>query len=89
MNREQFAEASWAGFMDFALKNDEARRQFEADTGISFPKPGSAIDAAIDKATGHTESIVLEFMKWATDRPWGWEHAPQAFRDAHEPEAKP
>ncbi len=66
----------WIGFIEFALGNEEMRRQFEQDTGFTLQaRDRIPIEAMVDQACGHvteaTETILMAFMDWATDKHWG------------------
>jgi hypothetical protein len=69
---DEFHFSMWVGFIEFALKRDEIRAEFEAETGRTFPTPASnGLELMIDEACGFDRSAeqmayVAEFARWVT-----------------------
>jgi len=76
-------EIMWAGFLDFAIREEHIRREFEEATKTApISASRNAIDAMIDKATGYDQESTLyikKFIIWATENLWGLEFAPPAY----------
>lgn len=62
---------AWAACMQWALRKEEIRATFEAETGCRYSAPKSAIDRMIDNATGHGDAYVRAFVQWANEHVWG------------------
>jgi hypothetical protein len=70
---------AWRDFIMFARFHEPTIEMFENDTGYKLAnQPKSALDAAIDKATGYQDKIAKLFVLWATEKLWGTEGVPQA-----------
>jgi len=65
--------AAWSGMIRFLLTKDEVVQQFEAETGIIFPKARSGIERMIDEQCGFdpNDHFVRQFAPWATANYWG------------------
>ena len=76
-------EIMWVGFLDFAIREEHIRREFEEATKtaqISAPK--TALEAMIDKATSYDQESTIyikKFIIWVTENYWGLEYAPPAY----------
>ncbi len=64
---------AWAALVSQTASNKEAREAFHRDTKLSLDAliKRSAIDALIDKATGHEQSVIAAFADWVTVNIWG------------------
>src|SRR6185503_11265419 len=77
-------QAAWLSFVEWAAKQPEIVRQFEAETKLelgAWVPPKNALEAMIDKATGHrpaqpTEQTMRAFVHWVTEHHWGLDYAP-------------
>jgi hypothetical protein len=67
---DEFHFGMWASFIEFALKHERFRAEFEAETGSKFPRPaGNGLEAAIDQACGYDRTAdqmvyVAKFAAW-------------------------
>jgi hypothetical protein len=73
---------AWRDFLVWAWSEPEMLAQFTAKTGLDARSVTSAINAAIDAATGADRSLAAQFIEWVTCEHWGIEHAPAAYRRA-------
>lgn len=71
-------EMAWHDFVLFAFDNKEIVQAFEQETGLKAPITG--IDRLIDDVTGASDNRLFSFARWVTERQWGMEYAPAAFR---------
>jgi len=78
--RDAFMEIAWRDFILFASENPEMRADFRADTGFDLVAEKSAIDAVIDAVTGYNTDKLEAFVLWATEKHWGMNNAPAAYR---------
>jgi len=80
-------QACYASFLHWAIGEPEMRDAFRSDTGIQLDRRRTPIEAMIDAAAGydHTNHAMVEFVRWATGRHWGWEYAPTSVREALDP----
>lgn len=85
MTADEFNVLAWREFLDWAISHPAVRAQFAGETGICLDQierePGG------DGAAGHP--AVRAFVRWATEKHWGIEHAPAAYRaviEAAEPQ---
>lgn len=76
---ELVCSAAWPAFIEFALKNDEIRKEFIAETGHVFDRQ-TAIEAMVDRMTGYRDDVMRRFVEWATVELYGIEGAPVAYR---------
>jgi hypothetical protein len=78
---EALCEWSWGGFIDWAWRSAEVRRDFTAATGVVLDRR-TPIEAMVDRATGYDVTAVARFVEWVTVELWGIEGAPRAAREA-------
>lgn len=62
---------AWLGFVLFAAGEVQVCEQFKKDTGLVFKAATSPLDQMIDKATGHDEHLIREFVLWINKTLWG------------------
>jgi hypothetical protein len=62
---------AWLGFILFAGGETLICEQFKKDTGLTFQAATSPLDQMIDKATGHDEHLIREFVLWVNKALWG------------------
>jgi len=64
--------AALAGFLNWAVGEDDAWAGFTAATGLQKPSaPRNALDCMIDDATGHTDAVMRRFVAWVIPAMWG------------------
>ena len=86
--RDDFNVLAWRDFLVWAWNEPEMRAQFTAKTGVEIRSGSAPIDAAIDAATGARQSVVAQFVEWATREHWGVEQAPAEYRKVLEKAAR-
>jgi hypothetical protein len=79
---DDFNTIAWRDFLTWAWSEPEMREQFTIATGVEIRSVRAPIDAAIDAATGASESVAARFIAGATREHWGVEHAPKAYQKA-------
>lgn len=77
---EDFRDAAWAGFIQWAHGFAEIRARFTAATGLPLEQR-TGIVGMVDKATGFRDDVLKQFVEWVTREIWGLENAPQKYRD--------
>lgn len=82
MTLDDLNTIAWHDFLTWAWSEAEMRAQFTAATGLKIETVKAPINAAIDDATGASESLAARFIEWATREHWGLEHAPAAYQQA-------
>lgn len=82
MTLDDLTTIAWHDFLTWAWSEPEMRAQFTAATGLKIETVKAPINAAIDDATGASESLAASFIEWATREHWGLKHAPVAYRQA-------
>ncbi|HSX23409.1 MAG TPA: hypothetical protein VLE97_11600 [Gaiellaceae bacterium] len=82
MTLDDLNTIAWRDFLVWAWNEPEMRAQFSAATGVQIESVKAPINAAIDAATGASESLAARFIEWATREHWGVEHAPRAYQDS-------
>lgn len=84
MTHDEVTQVMWAGFVHWAWKEPNIRKQFAVETGrvIATTSP-TVIQLAIDAATGSDplSSQAHAFVEWVTRTHWGIEYAPKAYRE--------
>jgi hypothetical protein len=73
---------AWHDFLLWAWSEPQMRAQFTAKTGVEIQDVTAPINAAIDAATGASQSKAAQFIEWATREHWGLESAPRAYQEA-------
>lgn len=77
-----FGWPAWRGFIEFAYNQPWARTRFTTETGMPWPShPRGAVDAMIDKGTGHLEKHAEAFVLWAS-KEYGVEFCPPSVQEA-------
>lgn len=63
----------WCSLCNHLIGQPEARKAFKEDTGLNIEGliPRSPIDALIDGATGHRETVLAAWCDWVTRNHWG------------------
>lgn len=76
-----FTPLMWASFIHWAASQPEMIQQFNEDAGRDYKAVKTGIESMIDRATGKLEDDTAAFVRWVTEKHWGMEYAPQAYRD--------
>ena len=64
-----YMQGAWASCIMWASQQPELVKQFSEETGY---KPArTAIDRAIDDATGHSKGVSDRFIEWCNKNVWG------------------
>lgn len=63
--------SAWIGCISWALKKPEILAAYRAEIGDNFAPGKTALDNAIDKATGRDRAFIESFIKWVNERVWG------------------
>lgn len=78
---DRLSEAAWVGFIQWAHRFPEIRARFTAETGLVLGAPCTSLEAMIDVVTGARDSLLEQFVEWATREIWGLEYAPAKYRE--------
>ena len=64
----------WAGFVQYAWKQEERHREYCESTGAIRPAdPKNGMEALVDQATGVQAGYPEGFVKWVTENYWNGE----------------
>lgn len=69
--KSQTMRCFWASALLWAVRDPEAVKAFQADTGVTAPIAHSPLDAMIDAATGRDEHFARAFAEWFNRNVWG------------------
>ena len=69
----EFLYPAYFGCLHWAVGEKGILDSFMADTGVSFPRPRSGIEQAVDRATGFDQNkeFVQKFIPWFNECVWG------------------
>lgn len=78
--RKQLDEAAFHSYVQWALGQENVRRQFKEETGAAFlPLPSTVLDSQAGETTGTSDSIGERFVYWCACK-WGWNQVPVGIR---------
>jgi hypothetical protein len=61
----------WFGALHWAMQEKDVIDAFLAEVKPDYKSPKSALEAKIDKATGHDMVIIDQFIAWFNINVWG------------------
>lgn len=67
----ELMKPAWAACMSWAIRQDDMRAAFEAESGMRYIPPKSGLELMIGDATGAGEKYAEAFTVWATRNVWG------------------
>lgn len=62
---------AWIGCIHWAISEPDVIHAFEAETGMRYAPPKSAIDHAVDQASGYSEGFIRRLIEWVNVNVWG------------------
>lgn len=81
MSEHAFHMQAFVDFMRFASGEPSLVERFERETSMRYVPPANALEAAIDKATGHEDKLAEAFVLWCADE-YGREYLPKDIMGA-------